>query len=86
MVFQLSTFFSRHILPPSHFKCPVLIFNGQIDQFLTKHKEQICYYFEKQQIIFYSILYVFFNDIIFFIFEIYITYVNLSQNLVNLTI
>ena len=56
------------LLPPSHFNCPVLTFNGQIDQFLTKHVEQNCYYFKKVKITFYNILYVLYNDINFFSF------------------
>ena len=78
--------YNKTLLPPSHFKRPVLTYNGQIDQILTKHKKQIHYYFEKLKITFYSILYVFYNDIIFFTFKNYIICVNLSQNLVNLTI
>ena len=74
------------VLPPSHFKCPVLTFNGQIDQILTKHKEQNRYYFKKLKVTFYSILYGLYNDINFFIFQNYIICLNFSQNLVNLTI
>ena len=73
------------ILPPSHFKCHILTLNDQ-DQFLIKHKEQNCYYFKKLKITFYSILYVLYNDIILLYFQNYIICVNLSQNLVNLTI
>ena len=73
------------LLPPSHFNCPVLTFNGQ-DQILTKRKERNHYYFKKLKIIFYSILYVLYNDIIFFIFQYYIICINFSQNLVNLII
>ena len=54
-----------------------MILNGQIDQFLIKYKEQICYYFKKLKITFYSILYVLYNDIIFFIFK-FILYVLIS--------
>ena len=76
--FTHKTFTQYLLLPPSHFKCPVLTFNSQIDQ--------IRYYFKKLKITFYSILHVHYSDTIFLIFKNYIIYVKLSQNLVNLTI